>query len=783
MCFHVLSFVYEKTIRYAMMKIHVGSNIGRDCFVLLLFVLFSCTQPPVTDPLMAFDVAGVCDGYQRGANGNWRVYRGDFLMDSTMLFNGRKSLRLSSWKNHPGKDVMALYNSDFEKITGDTLVFKGWYRYEQADSLWVMFAVRQWDVNGVESGFAYDRKICKGNQGWASFSVKASLDKMTTRVDWIIYTEPKDLTLWVGDCRGEVDGRPLGELVKQAGDKYKAETDTSFDGGSGIELGDLTPQMTENLEVLGRVWGFLKYYHPKVAEGNYNWDYELFRILPRIAEVENKKERNRLLADWIDSYGKVTDMKEYAIADSAQYSRILDLDWIGDREWFDDALIDRLNRIRKAVRSDKFNYYVISNSYGFAREAGYSDDAWKDEGFRILSLYRIWNAVMYCYPYADMTDRPWNTLLKAYLPRFARADGKSDYEMCLLELATCINDSQGKLWYDAKGGARYLPSPSSVLLQTPAQRMMLRKSVDARLTLARNGEVVVESSRTPDLLPGDVLLSIDGKRVDEIAEEMSPYLFASNRIVLTRRILPYLLKTDNLSLAVTYRRDGKVSSKNLAVNGPDKGVFQLPAVRDRYDFASAKILYLDLFDYTSFDSISVALSGDGDTKGVILDLRKHALENPRNMEHYKQIVSYLLMPGTEEYAWYSGNCRSMPGNFIVINKPWFGVGNPACYKGKVAILVDEDTLMDREQFAMACRKIPNSRIIGSPTGGSPGGICSFSLVGNIRFAFTSIGTYYPGWLLCQRRGVRIDIPVRPSPDDIRNGRDAWVETAMRFIGE
>ncbi len=47
--------------------------------------------------------------------------------------------------------------------------------------------------------------------------------------------------------------------------------------------------------MLGFVWGFLKYHHPIIATGKYNWDYELFRILPKLKNIANKQERDDLL--------------------------------------------------------------------------------------------------------------------------------------------------------------------------------------------------------------------------------------------------------------------------------------------------------------------------------------------------------------------------------------------------------------------------------------------------------------------------------------------------------
>src|SRR3546814_15876690 len=60
---------------------------------------------------------------------------------------------------------------------------------------------------------------------------------------------------------------------------------------SGIDTLLTTPTRINNLAVLGKIWGFLKYYHPAVARGEYNWDNELFRILPRKIGRASCRER------------------------------------------------------------------------------------------------------------------------------------------------------------------------------------------------------------------------------------------------------------------------------------------------------------------------------------------------------------------------------------------------------------------------------------------------------------------------------------------------------------
>ena len=38
----------------------------------------------------------------------------------------------------------------------------------------------------------------------------------------------------------------------------------------------------DNVHKLCKVWGFVKYYHPAVTKGKYDWDNQLLKYLPEV---------------------------------------------------------------------------------------------------------------------------------------------------------------------------------------------------------------------------------------------------------------------------------------------------------------------------------------------------------------------------------------------------------------------------------------------------------------------------------------------------------------------
>ena len=90
-----------------------------------------------------------------------------------------------------------------------------------------------------------------------------------------------------------IDGKSVKTLAPTV--HFKAEADNEFSQGSGISEFTPTKQQITNLVVGGQFWGFLKYHHFAIAKGDYNWDAELFRFLPKVIVANNNKELSKVL--------------------------------------------------------------------------------------------------------------------------------------------------------------------------------------------------------------------------------------------------------------------------------------------------------------------------------------------------------------------------------------------------------------------------------------------------------------------------------------------------------
>lgn len=74
---------------------------------------------------------------------------------------------------------------------------------------------------------------------------------------------------------------------------------------NAISFAQSTNNENANIATLCKVWGFLKYYHPNIAGGKYNWDNELINFLPNYLKATSNIERSDSLEAWIDRFGEI----------------------------------------------------------------------------------------------------------------------------------------------------------------------------------------------------------------------------------------------------------------------------------------------------------------------------------------------------------------------------------------------------------------------------------------------------------------------------------------------
>lgn len=546
---------------------------------------------------------------------------------------------------------------------------------------------------------------------------------------------------------------------------------------SGFDLTEITPKEVRNLDILCRVWGYVKYHHPAFygsRNRHSDADAALLHLLPAIYRSE-RTERNRLLAEWIRSLGEFTETPErYASYHAPDFRHSTDLAWTTDTTELDEELAGLLGRLRKADRYG-YNRYARPMKTGgsspdFTQEKEYATLTAPDTGYRLLALFRYWNIIEYFYPNKHLTEKAWSAVLPQYIRRFT-ACGPDGYHEQIALLTTEIHDSHAMLY------PAFIPTETFIPVNA--------QFIDDRLTVVPSQPTTIrlpipaDTPAWPPLRFGDEILSVDGRTIDSIRNDIRKYMSCSNETAVAFRTTVYAFaSTAADEYVVEYRRGNTTDSVRIATR-TDR------SAREFVDFPNYVIPeegYLLLDDRTGYIDAARFSNAKGrrimqalqDTEAIIIDLRRY----PSDFMIFQFLGKYFA-PHPINHVIFTQPVYNLPGCFSE-KRPTIGHDNPDYYKGMVIALVDGNTISQAEYTAMTIQALPRGTTVGSTTLGADGNIAEIPLPGGYTTLISGLGVYYPDGSETQRCGVRIDHWAEPTFAGILAGRDEVLETAIRI---
>ncbi|WP_339702021.1 S41 family peptidase [uncultured Marixanthomonas sp.] len=689
---------------------------------------------------------------------------GDYNLTIDSLSNsGEKAGKITS--DEAGSSFGSIAYKIPANYEGKTIKLEGYMKINDVKNGFAGLLLRI-DGNGNALAFnnMQDQKLI-GTKDWQKYSITLDYPKEAENIFIAGILSGKG-EAWFDDFVLTIDGKNVETLKEVKKKLSKAQLDKEFDNGSLIEFSNLTSQNINALELLGRVWGFLKYYHPRIAKGNYNWDYQLFRFLPEYLKVKNDKERNNIIMNWIDSLSQLEKCSKCKPTDEDAILKP-DLKWIDNQE---EDLKNKLLYIYKN-RSQGKNYYIGMAPNGnpdFKNENAYSNMPYPDDGYRLLSLYRYWNMINYFFPYKHLMDKDWNIKLREYIPVFLNAKNELEYEFAALRIIGDVQDTHANLW----GGANKIDEWKGVNYSPIHVRFIENQLV---VTDYYNDELRSQVG----LKIGDIITKINGENIEQIVKEKSKYYPASNIPTKLRDISADILRSNSNEIEIDYISEkSKIQTKILKLYPNDSlNIYRWykKSNDQSYKMLDNNIGYVTLQNIKE-DDITQIKKEFKDTKGIIIDIRNY----PSTFVPFS-LGSYFVSTSTPFVKITNGNVDN-PGEFT-FSRELKIPSKGKTYEGKLIVLVNELSQSQAEYTAMAFRAGDNTTIIGSTTAGADGNVSAILLPGGLRTMISGIGINYPNGDETQRIGIIPDIEIKPTIEGIRAGKDELLEKAIETIIE
>lgn len=683
-------------------------------------------------------------------------------LDSVVKLHGKYSVSIS---NNTGEGNFGAINHHIRQtFIGESLTLFGSMKTENVKGYASLFL----SVNGVNGQIdAADVLAPKlsGTNNWKDFYIQMPYNESEAiSLDVGAYLKGTG-KIWLDSLRLYVDDSPVSKAPLAL---FKAVNDTAFSRGSDIKYISLNKEVSAHLTLLGQLWGFLKYHHPAIAKGDYNWDNELFRLLPRYLKCKSNAQVTKLLEQWLDNLGKPelclkckpwTATKNIAV--EPNYGKLF------NNKVFSKSLHRKLEYILNNHDST-YNYYVsLPLVPVFTHEKSF-ESMYPDAGYRLLALYRYWNVIQYFYPNRNLITEDWNTILPKFIPQIIASRNKTEYALTLNKLVTHIHDGHAFIQssvIDNYQGAYRLPVAAHF--------------VEGKLVVTGYYKDTLEVKQKFKV--GDIITSINGIQVTKLMKQYLPLMSSSNYDSKLRDLpCNYLLKGSSKQFNLSILRNGKIAhitayaaelakinayDFNRSPNAKEPGYYLINR-HIGYIFAS-------LFKIGNIQEIKKTFK---DTKGIIIDMRAYPTDE------MEQTLGRYLKPYVSPFVKFTNGSLKYPGLFTFGEPSVNGNKSDDYYKGRVIVLVNALTQSNAEYVTMALQSAPKVTVVGSSSAGADGNITKSIVLPGMFYTYISgLGVYYPDGTNTQRNGVKINYVVKPTIKGVKENTDEVLDKAKELI--
>jgi carboxyl-terminal processing protease len=596
---------------------------------------------------------------------------------------------------------------------------------------------------------------------WTLYTTELDMDKFTFPTDHIRITTgySGEQSMWLDNLTLYADDKPVQEM-------------TSFCKPINEKIQPLTVEQVTRLALLSQTWGFLKYYHPEVAKGSFNWDMELFRLIPVAKSPVSDAAFSDTLLNWINALGTIKACSGCTAEipkDVLTYN--IDLAWMKDKH-LSPALQDKLQFLL-ANRHKEAGHYVKHEgawNASFPNELEYKwrNSDYPNENFRLLTLFRYWNMIHYFYPYKYIIDKNWNEVLYSFIPRMAEAKDVLAYNTSVLQLIVSVKDSHANSYNRivAKQYELYLPVTTYIYNDELVVTGLYNDSLAALAGLQK----------------GDVIEKVNGRTVKELIEEKKALMTGSNYPATLRRMSYQNIIAGGTEpqVTITVRRNGQSSTRQVKRYAYDQFNYKYKMDSTYWKILPGNIGYVNMgiLERAQVDSMMKLLK---DTRSIIFDIRNY----PRGT--VPAISEYLLdkpVPfATVTYPQFDYPGAFKAGLSPLQSGPLSNKRKDFKYAGKIVILVNETSQSHAEWSTMGLQAVPGSYTIGSQTSGADGNSAMLYLPGGYSTYMTGLGIFYPDGSPTQQVGVRIDKKVIPTAAGIAAGKDEVLDAAITYINQ
>lgn len=428
-----------------------------------------------------------------------------------------------------------------------------------------------------------------------------------------------------------------------------------------------------------------------------------------------------------------------------------------------------LCNIRLSLLSDSIHTLPYANKEVFERLTkklaliDLSEESSKNHSVNISDIIISWNVFQHFYPYFDVLDIDWNDVLVDALSETLRLTGKDSHYDILRKMVAKLEDGHGVVYEKSRAPKGGIPIKVEY----------------------REKSFVVVASKDSVFLPGDLILSVDGKSSEEYLKGIEQFVSGSSQLKTYRALNLFgdgvldsfariKIQRGDERIDIKYKRKEKYS--NLFFNSVNE--FSFPDIKRLPN----NIYYVNLHTTPNnvfMDSMQVLRNAkgvifdcryDGERKGKFEQINNRTLISNitnKTVESAQWHVPEVIYPDQEELSFYESS--------------WSIDSSGDSFKGKVVFIIQPSVVSSGETYMGIVENYKLAEFVGSTTAGCNGNANFIFLPGGYTIMWTGMKVLKHDGSQHHLIGIEPTYPVEKTIQAVKEGRDEYLEKAIEVI--
>lgn len=388
--------------------------------------------------------------------------------------------------------------------------------------------------------------------------------------------------------------------------------------------------------------------------------------------------------------------------------------------------------------------------------------------YRVLAAVEAYNAIRYFSPYKDLMHDDWDAALEQAIPEAQQAATPRAYYLAIAKFYAHLHDSHGVI--SGAYYAKYFLAVPPVSMRYLHGKAVITDFVDRSAASTAGAQV------------GDIILAIDGEPTESAIRRWQPYVNASTPQASLFGALRMATSGENGSSVSLLVRTPGGTTRNLTLVRRWKFHVPAPTTGPVYRILPGNVGYVDLARLGS-DQVDAVFAAFNGTRAIVFDDRGYPQGTawsiaPRLTTRDRVKFSLFEIPLVRSMLTPDDANELLPTMLRSYDLIPSDAGKPK-YLRPTVLLINERTISQAEYTGMMFRAADNTEFVGTPTVGADGNVTDFALPGGLQPWLSGASVRWPDGRQTQRIGLRPDVRVEPTAEDIAQGKDLVLLTGLR----